>query len=261
VKTSTEESHPQGGAQSIRRAISLLRSVAKYNDPGVRLSKIARDVALPSTTVHRMLTVLTEEGLIGYDPSTKLYNLGIALYILGSEAHQFAIRDQYHGIMEKIAVETEDTVYLMTRSGNDTLCVDRVVGSFPIQVLTFEIGERRPLGIGGGSQSILAAIPEVESENIIAANEKYYDEYNNRTADDVRKMVRKSKKLGYGLSAGNVHPDTIGVGVAIKNYKGVTIGAMSIAGISSRMSHKKQKEIVQLLKSEIKTVVFQKSSS
>lgn len=244
----------QAGAQSIRRTIALLHVIAKYNDHGVNLSKIARKVGLPTTTVHRILAVLVEEGLVAFDPGTKLYHLGIVLFTFGIAAHQFAIRDQFHSTLERIAQKTGDTAYLVMRSGIDVLCVDRVIGSYPIQVLTFEIGERRPLGIGGGSIALLASLPDDQAEAIITANASRYSSFKKKTPGDVRRMVSQCRRLGYGLSVRNVNPDMIGVGVPILNQQGQVIAAVSVAGIAKRMGPSRQKEIIELIKSEIKAV-------
>jgi DNA-binding IclR family transcriptional regulator len=248
------EAQKQAGAQSIRRTIALLHMIAKYNDHGVNLSKIARKVGLPTTTVHRILAVLVEEGLVAFDPGTKLYHLGIVLFTFGIAAHQFAIRDQFHSTLERIAQKTGDTAYLVMRSGIDVLCVDRVIGSYPIQVLTFEIGERRPLGIGGGSIALLASLPDDQAEAIITANASRYSSFKKKTPGDVRRMVSQCRRLGYGLSVRNVNPDMIGVGVPILNQQGQVIAAVSVAGIAKRMGPSRQKEIIELIKSEIKAV-------
>jgi DNA-binding IclR family transcriptional regulator len=227
--------------------------IAKYNDEGVNLSKIARKIGLPTSTVHRILAVLVEEGFVTFDLVSRHYNLGIELFTLGVAAHQFAIRDQFHSTLEGIAQKTGDTAYLVMRSGADALCVDRVIGSYPIQVLTFEIGERRPLGIGGGSIALLASFPDNQAEAIISANASRYYSFKKKTPGDVRRMVSQCRRLGYGLSVRNVNPDTIGVGVPILNHQGQAIAAVSVAGIAKRMGPSRQKEITQLIKSEIKT--------
>ena len=124
------------GAQSVHRTVSLVRSVAKYNKQGVNLSKIARDTGLHTATAHRILAALVLEGFLTYDSVSKLYHLGIDLYHIGKEAHHFSICERYHSVIEKIADKTEDTVFLLIRSGNDVLCLDLVEGKFPIRTMT-----------------------------------------------------------------------------------------------------------------------------
>jgi DNA-binding IclR family transcriptional regulator len=244
------------GAQSIYRTIAILRAVAKYNDQGAGLSKIARSISLPTTTTLRILSVLVQEGLISFDPLSKVYHIGMELFILGTAAQHYSIRDRFRNALEKVAQETGETTYLVVRSGIDSQCLDRVVGKYPIQVLTFEVGERRPLGIGAGSLSIMASLPEDQAEKIISANALRYPQFRGRTVDDVRTMIAQTRKLGYGYSAGNVSPDTIGVGTAIQDHQGKVVAAMSVAGIVKRMDKKRQEEIVRLIKKEVKDTGF-----
>jgi DNA-binding IclR family transcriptional regulator len=256
-KTSSQKDpHSLTGAQSIYRAIALIRTVAKYNQQGVRLSRIARKVSLHPATAHRILSVLVNEGLVAHDPASKLYRLGFEIYALGATAQQFSLRDRFHTALERIAEITQDTSYLVIRSGNDAMCIDRIVGKFPVQVLTFEVGERRPLGIGAGSLAILASLPNEQIEAIIKTNRSRYSNYSNKTTEDVRTSITQSRKLGYGLSDRVVTSETVGVGVTVKDSDGVVVAAMSVAGIVKRMGPVRCEEIVKLIKSEIKKVNF-----
>ena len=185
------------GAQSLQRAIGLLRAVARRNDSGARLSILARDLALHPATARRLLSVLTAEGLLSFDPISKIYRLGIALYHLGSSAKQFAIREQFRRTPEKIAEETEDTVFLIIPSGNDCICVDRIEGRYPIRALTIDVGVNRPLGIGAGSLALIAFLPREDFEAVVSANAKRYKMFNNLTADIIRELAQKSQKRGY----------------------------------------------------------------
>jgi DNA-binding IclR family transcriptional regulator len=230
--------------------------VARYNNPGVNLSKITRKVGLPTTTVHRILAVLVEEGLVIFDPGSKLYRLGFEIYTLGAMAQQFSLRERFHAALERIAETTQDTTYLVIRSGNDAMCIDRVIGKFPIQVLTFEVGGSRPLGIGAGSMAILASLPDAQVDAIIKANRSRYPNYADKAAEDVMTSITQSRKLGYGLSDRVVTSETVGVGVTVKNSEGVVVAAMSVAGIVNRMGPARCEEIVKLIKSEIEAVNF-----
>jgi DNA-binding IclR family transcriptional regulator len=241
---------PKEGAQSIHRAIAVLRAVAHYKDQGAGLSKIARSVGLTTTTTHRILHVLTIEGFVTYDPIAKLYHLGLELFILGGQAQRFSIREAFRIALERIAEKTEDTTYLVMQSGSNAVCLDRVVGKFPIQVLTFEVGERRPMGIGAGSLALLASLPDHSIEAIIESNAKGYQAFH-RTIEDVRNSVAHCRRLGYGLSEKTVSPDTIGVGTTIRDPEGKVIAAVSVAGIAKRMGIERREAIVRLINEEI----------
>ena len=241
------------GTQSIYRCLTILKTVAKYNESGVRLSQLSREVGLHTATVHRILSILLEEGWVIINPDTKTYHLGFELFALGKAAYQFNLRDVLHGALERIGHQTEDATYLVIQSGYDAICLDRVVGKFPIQVLTFEIGERRPMGIGAGSLTLLSSLSNPQIDTIINSNAKRYEAFH-RTVEDVKASVSHCRRVGYGLSVKTVSPDTIGVGLLIENSEGKGIAAISVAGIAKRMGPKRREAIVRLIKAEIAAV-------
>jgi DNA-binding IclR family transcriptional regulator len=251
---STKIKPRQKGAQSIRRTIAILRSVSKFNETGARLSVSAKDVDLPGPTVHRILTVLLEEEFLTVDTLGKAYHLGAELYSLGTVTQHFSIRDHFHTALERISEQTDDASYLLTRSGYDGVCIDRIVGKFRVQVLGFEIGERRVLGVGAAGQALLAFLPDDLREEIIEANASRYLKYYGIKSAEVRSWVKQTRKRRYALSVHRVTPDSIGVGAPVFNAKGEVIAAISMAGITSRMTKERCEKIAYLLRSEIAAV-------
>ncbi len=250
AKQSKSTSTNATGTQSIDRVLSILKKVAHYNETGVRLSQLAQELDLHVATTHRMLAILTKEGWLSMDPGSKTYHLGYEIFALGTKANQFKLKDLFHSVLERIADQTGDTTYLVTRAGNDALCLDRIVGKFPVQVLTFEVGHQRPLGIGAGSLAFLSSLPPDHAESIIMENEERYKLFK-RSSQEVLSAVKQSRRLGYGLSVKTVTPDTIGVGVTVTNSDGHAVAAISVAGIAKRMELSKREKIVKLIKAEI----------
>lgn len=241
----------QAGGQSIRRTIGILRAVSRHNAAGRRLSEIARDVDLPSPTVHRILAVLAEEAFVDYDQVEKRYRLGTELYALGSTTQEFFIRDRYHAALERIGNKTEDATYLLIRAGYDGVCIDRVLGRFPVQVLGYEIGERRVLGIGAAGNALLAFLPEKLRENIVSANAaRYIKEYGIRSTM-VLEGIQETRQRKYSISVHKVTSDSVGVGVPIFGISGQAVAAISVSGITSRMPVEKCHRIARLIKAEI----------
>ncbi|MCJ8501539.1 IclR family transcriptional regulator [Desulfatitalea alkaliphila] len=249
AKTTRESGGKQAGVQSIRRALAVIQVVADHNRSGVGLSKIAGEVGLTPSTTHRIAAVLVDEGILSHNGATKLYHLGIGLYLLGSSARQYQVRDIYRDTLEKIAEQTGDTVFLIMQSGYDALCVDRVVGNTPIQILSLNIGERRPLGVGAGSLAILASLPGDQRERIMRHNRRRYAAYPGYSPDDLARMIKMYREQGFVVNT--VTPYTIGVGTCVHDEEGTLIGAVSVSGIVSQMDRKRQKQIAALIKSAI----------
>lgn len=244
------DSSRQTGTQSVQRAVTILRAVARHNNRGVRLTEVAREVQLNIATTRRLLSVLTTEGFITFDPVTKLYYLGPEIYSLGNTDQYSPIRNTYSLILERIAKETEDTVYLVIRTGYDMIAIDRVEGNFSIRIM-FETGVRLPLGIGAGSLAILSALPDKELESVLSANKLRYPKYNEMSVVKVRNLVKLARELGYSINDGNFLKGVTGVSVSIYNSKKIAIGAITVASISERLNRDRCDVIAKLITSEI----------
>jgi len=240
------------GAQSVERAVALLKIVAKYNEQGARLSEIARDTGLHSSTAHRILSIFVAEGFVTHDRISKQYHLGIELYRLGTTAHQYLIRDRFRSTIEEIERETEDTVFLLIRSGNDALCIDRVEGTYPIRTIPIEIGSRRPLGIGIASLSLIAFLPHSEFEAILSANASRYPQYKNLSVDDIRQLATESLEKGFAVSLGLFHEGITSIGIPIFDRNSSVVASIAVSAISQRMTPKRRKYIYQVTKKILK---------
>jgi DNA-binding IclR family transcriptional regulator len=240
------------GTKSVSRAISLLRAVARYNETGAHLSTLARNVGLHVVTARRLLSVLVAEGLLSFDPQKKTYRIGIALYHIGSAAKQFEIREKLRSTLEKIADETEDTVFLFVRQGNDSICIDRIEGRFPIRALLVDVGTSRPLGIGASSLALIAFLPDDQFEEAFSANLKHYESFPNWAPQKILELAKKSQKKGYVVSESLFWPGVTAISVPLLDAQGGVIAAISVSAISSRMTRARQMEVSEIIKKHLR---------
>ena len=238
----------QKGAKSIYRTIGLLRTIAAYNEPGINLSDLSRKTSLPVATVHRIVSVLVLEELVSFDPLSKYYRLGFGLYRLGRNAQQFSIRDTYRKCIEQIAQSTGETVHLLVCAGFDSLCIDLVEGKFPIRIMAYNVGDRRPLGVGAGSLALMTFLPFNETEAILQANRNRYPDYGGLNMEQVRRMIDNSLRVGHVFNEGKFLAGVTGVGVPVYGPDDNVIAAISVASISERMDLERAAEIADTIR-------------
>jgi DNA-binding IclR family transcriptional regulator len=240
-------SPPVQGTQSVSRAVALLRAVARDNEKGARLSGLARNVGLNAVTARRLLSVLVHEGLLDFDPHKKTYTIGIALYHIGSAAKQFEIRDRFRGTLEKIADQTEDTVFLFIRRGNDAICIDRIEGRFPIRALLVDVGVSRPLGLGASGLALIAFLPPDEFQKVFSVNLKQYNSFPDLKPGTIMDLAKKSIKRGYVVSESLFWPGVTAVSVPVFDDQMDVIAAVSVTAISPRMTRNRQAEVARII--------------
>lgn len=236
--------------QSIHRALTILRMVAKYEEQGLRLSQVARKVKIHVATTRRLLQALTSEGFIKYDRVTKLYTLGSAAYSLCNNDKYQLLHHTYHPSLEAVSIRTKEMSYLLVRLRYDLLSIDRVQGSYNIQIV-YDVGMRTPLGIGGAGLAILAASSDQEVEDILKANEERYIQYNDTSLAKIRKAIKLSRKLGFGFSQGLYVKGVNAVGVPILNADDEISGAISVPTFKDRMNQKRAVKVAEIIKEEI----------
>lgn len=243
---------PPSGTQSIQRAAQLLREVAAGNRTGLRLVDLAERSGLEKPTVHRILQSLIAERLLVQNPQTRRYHLGQAMFELGLTAAQhFNLPDLCRPSLMRIAERTQDTAFLILRSGSDAVCVERIDGAFPIKVYTLNVGDRRPLGPGAGSLAMLSSLPSEEIGRIIEYNGERLKPYGGLTRQRLRSQVARTREQGYAHYEGVAGVEGYSaVGVAIRGAAGDPVASLSVSAISSRLAGQRLQEVVGLLRSE-----------
>jgi DNA-binding IclR family transcriptional regulator len=245
----------RAGTQAIQRAALLLRLLASRRRGGLRLADIVKHSGLEHPTAHRILKGLMAEGLVTQDAGSRDYRLGPLVFELGlAAAPQFDLAEICGPSLTRIAEKTGDTVFLTLRSGNDSVCIDRTEGSFPIKTFTLDVGARRPLGAGAGGLALLMLLPDEDVEEIVSANAERIGSYNNLTVPSLLKALRRSRDLGYALN--DIHNTTgaTTLSLPIVNRYGDPFAAISIGAISSRMTDARQKELVSILRKEVRVI-------
>lgn len=233
------------GAQTISRAVRALQIVAAHAPDGVRLVDVAETLGLPRPTAHRLLKVLTVEGLLRQADRSRRYTLGPLLFELGiSATHQFNVKEICQPICDWLAEQTGDTTFLFLRSGHDAVCLSRTQGPYPIQTPSVPLGSRQPLGVSAGGLALLAALPEHEIEPVIKAVAPRLGAYGDLDTDELLELVGRTRIEGHAVTANRAAPGVRAVSLPIYNASHSPIAAVAVATTLSRMTNERIRDII-----------------
>ena len=245
----------RSGTQSLQRAAALLRALMSAESNGASVAELAGLAKIERTTAHRMLRCLAEEGLALRDERSGRYALGpLAYEIWVAAAGRLDLRTLCDPVLRSIAKESEDTAFLIIRSGDESVCIDRAEGPYPVRALVVDVGTRRPLGIGAGSLAILGALQPAEGEDVVARNASRIVAFDGLTADKLRQQMLRVQEDGH------VAMDVVGVkevravAVAIRTTAGHAIAALSIAAVRWRMGAQREEALIKRLQQEADTI-------
>jgi DNA-binding IclR family transcriptional regulator len=191
---------------------------------------------MPHSSVHRILKQLAAERLVEQNRETSRYKLGPLAFELGvAGSTMYDIRDLCERAMADLECDTEDTVYLVMRSGFEAVCMHRHEGSFPIRTLVLEVGSRRPLGVGAGGLAVLAAIGGEERAEIIQRVGPTLPAFGLSEAA-LTEACRAAQEAGVAVIQNRVSLGVTAVGAHFCDTMGQAIGAISVAALTQRMT-------------------------
>jgi DNA-binding IclR family transcriptional regulator len=238
--------HAQSGTQSIERAMTILRIIASGSPTGLRLKDIANRAELASSTVHRILMTLLNGGLIERRKNGALYVIGSELTLLGLSSRAREFRERAAPALAELSAAVGDAVFLSVRSDLDTVCVDRRIGTYPVQVLTIEIGSRRPLGISANGVAMLSRMRPQAVETILRENTERLSVYKT-PLDVLETRINDARKRGYVYSERTTVKGASALAMPICDAVGSPLAAVSTLALASRQPKRRIPELVELL--------------
>ena len=215
-----------------------------------RLADIAESSGVNKATALRLLDSLIGEGFVVRDEATKRYTLGDEALALGIAMQgRDHIRDRARPTLLRLAASTGDTMLLSTRSGIESVCVDREFGSYPIRANYLDLGMRRPLGVGAGSLALLAWLPDDEVNAVLQLiAPRIAKRYPRITTELLKTEVALARQRGYALLLDVVVDQMGGIGVPVFGSDGRPLAAISLAALTSRITLRVGQLVPQLRK-------------
>jgi DNA-binding IclR family transcriptional regulator len=128
--------------------VAVLRLLATARETGMGLTEVSMNAELTRPTTHRILSALVAEGIVEQRQGTRRYVIGEQIPLLAlSRRTRDPLLDIVSPHLRAAVAEIGDTGFFTRRAGLDTVCVARQLGTYPIQVLAWDVGDRRPLGV------------------------------------------------------------------------------------------------------------------
>lgn len=242
---------PVQGAQVVGRVAALLRLVGRKPE-GMSLAGLVRESGLTRPTAYRLLTSLAAEGLVEHDAAGGKWVLGPEVFLLGSvAAARFPMEDIARPSLRKLAAETGESAFFSIRRGNETVCVLREEGSFPVRSFVLHEGVRFPLGVASAGTAIMAFLPEEEQVKLFDDWEAHAGDFAaGHPAEVVRENLEKTRLAGYSVNPGLVLEGSWGMGAAVFDPQGRPAWALSLTGIEPRFRPDRQEFLGKLLLEE-----------
>ncbi|MEZ7821557.1 MAG: IclR family transcriptional regulator [Candidatus Nanopelagicales bacterium] len=239
---------PRPGAQVLHRATHILRALSTKGNQGLSTTEVSHQTVLTRSTAHRILSALQEEGMVDHDHQSGLWYLGPEMYVLGEVARsRFDITNLARRMLKRLARETGESAFLSARRGDETVCLLREEGSFPLRSFVLHEGVRFPLGVASAGIALLA----FESDEFI---ERYFvrstleETYGpSHASGAVRERLRETRARGYSANPGLIVEGSWGMAATVFSATSEPSWALSLTGVESRFSGNRLPALGKLL--------------
>jgi DNA-binding IclR family transcriptional regulator len=234
-------------ADVVGRVGAVLRAVSALESAGATTSGVGRRTGLARPTVHRLLTSLHAQGLVDRAPDGR-WLLGPELYLLGAgAASRYDVTATAQPFVRRLSEATAESAFFSTRRGDETICLLREDGSFPIRSHVLYEGIRFPLGVASAGLALLAYLPDGEVDDFLQRSDLAASYGPAHSPDRVRARVAETRKNGYALNPGLIVEGSWGMGAAVFDVEGRPQWALSLTGIEQRFGADRRQELGAML--------------
>ncbi len=234
------------GIQVIARAAAILR-VLKGQPSGLSLGQIAERVALPRSTVQRIVAALQAEQLVVPASREGGIRLGPELRVL-AEAARLNLVERLHPLLRDLSEQTGETVDLALLKGRELVFIDQIPGNQRLRAVS-SVGESFPLANTANGKAALALLPESEAQKLICAElgERLDQQEAERQGRALMAALIAIRQRGYAIDAEDHTNGISAIGSAFRTMSG-SIYAISVPVPTSRFECKKRQMITELLR-------------
>ncbi|MCI1017874.1 IclR family transcriptional regulator [Microbacterium sp. C5A9] len=237
------------GTQAISRAAALLRLVTQSGSDGAALHELARESGLTRSTAHRLLSALRVEGLVDRDEGSSHWMPGPELFLMGTvAAARYDVTALARDIVRSLAVKTEESAFLSVRRADETVCLVREEGAFPIRSFVLSEGVRFPLGVASAGLAILAFLPDHDVDAYLERHPELEQRWGSPHAvRPLRSRLSETKERGYAVNPGLIVEGSWGLGAAVFDRAGRPEWALSLTGVGFRFGPDRLPELGRTL--------------
>jgi DNA-binding IclR family transcriptional regulator len=207
-----------------------LLEILADNPAYTTLQYLSEKLDISRNKTFRLLATLEGRGLVERDEFSGVYHLGLTTVEM---AHKFinsaSIIRYAHPVMERLARKHDEAVYITVLKGDEVLFLDMVDCGQQIKAAPF-LGKRFPCFSNAAGK----VIKSLDSRDLL---EKLFKKGRRRLPDLValEKELSAIREKGVAVDSGGLGEGIITVAVAVKDYAGKVIGALTMLGPSFRM--------------------------
>lgn len=232
----------------VERIGALLRATSTFEPAGASTTQLAGAASLARATTHRLLASLEAEGLVDRDRESGSWHLGPEIYLLGAAAAaRYDISDHARQVVHRLAEATGESAFLSAVRGDETVCLLREDGSFPLRSHVLHEGLRLPLGVASAGLAALALMPDREIDTYLDRVDLTAQWGESHAREPLLERVAATRRDGFATNPGLLVEGSWGVGAAVLDSRGAPVWALSLTGVETRFTSGRRPQLGRIL--------------
>jgi IclR family acetate operon transcriptional repressor len=238
---------PKPADSTTGRVAEVLLAFAGADRP-LGVTDLAKATGLSKAVAYRIAQELCNSSFLWQNPETKKYQPGISAFALTDAANKASLfRRAGLELLADLAEHTGETATLSGRIGHRRVYIAQVESGQLVRI-SVQVGSAQPLTVGASGAAILAFLPENEIE---AALRIPVPAISARTVTDpvaLRERLRQVATDGYARTESERVADATSFAAPVRNRFGEVMGCMSVAALSSRLTPKREEQLIREVK-------------
>lgn len=214
-------------AMDVLFAFAVQRRALSVDDLEARLG-------LPRSTLYRFVKALQRQGLLDVDGVPGHYRLGGRILELAHGVDTtLALREAARPVLEDLATQTGETIFLTIVSGGRGVCVDRILSPSAV-AFHLEIGRSHPLHAGAATKVLLAYLPDRERERILLRPLEQFTPFTVTDPATLRRQCVEIRRRRFAYTAEEADPGVRAVAAPVFTAASGLAGSLCVAGPAQR---------------------------
>lgn len=233
---------------SSMRGFQIAEFVSNAAKP-VSLDAIAAATGIPKPSLHRLIKVLIEGGVLLREPDGKVYSVGVRLTAIAAAVMSHsALRDRRRTVLRALVDQIGETCNFTTLDGNEVIYVDRVEAAWPLR-LHLQPGSRVPIHCTSSGKLFLAYMPAGRRRQLLFSAP--LKRFTAKTITDPARLeeeLRRIRKSRIATDDEGFIAGLISVAVPVLGRNRRVIGTVAVHAPNARLSLKQALGHVGLLR-------------
>lgn len=222
-------------ARTLTRALLILQVVTLHDEEPMPLAKIARKSGLPKPTVHRLVGVLRDSGMLQQDDNG-CYLPGPMLLVMGTNyLRKIRLREVSRNALVRLHRATSQAVFVGVPQSPWVVNIARIDTGEREQV-TDHVGSLSPQHTTAAGKVLLAFGDSEGVRNLLRAGLTPRTPQSISDRDGFLRELRRVFEVGYATEMGENEDGVVSIAAPIFNQSRRAIGAIGLSAAESQLS-------------------------